>query len=178
MNPRSYPIRSRNWDQPSQFSTQTILLATLFFAALITFFQDSAGSRNYFGVFSPYVSTLLATIYFWKWLILRSGWCRSDRRRAYWILLACLLPFVYWRCLLIPTYHSLFTHLILSPIWVYAIPTISFFWLDQCGKTPNSETYFGRSLIEIFAVLPIWSVLFTLFCLAIGAADTFYSRGC
>ena len=74
------------------------MLATLSIAVLMILFQNEAGSRNHFGVFSPHFSALMATIYFWKFRIIRSGASRYARQVAFSVLLFAALPFVYWQC--------------------------------------------------------------------------------
>ncbi len=81
-----------------QFSTRTLLLAIVTVAALVTLFKEEAGPRNHFGVFSPHYSALMAAIYFWKFMIIRSGFNRYVRQTAYIVLLMATLPFLYWQC--------------------------------------------------------------------------------
>ena len=81
-----------------QFSIRTVMLATINLAVLMVLFREEAGSRNHFGVFSPHFSALMASIYFWKYMIIQSGASRFDRREAFGVLLFVAVPFVYWQC--------------------------------------------------------------------------------
>lgn len=81
-----------------QFSLKTMILAVGCVAVLIPLFKYEAGPRNHFGVFSPHFTALMATIYFWKYLIVQSRMSRFGRQTAFAILLVAALPFVYWQC--------------------------------------------------------------------------------
>ncbi len=96
----SYQLFGSRDSQPRQlqFSTKTLLMAVSSVAVLTVLYQHEAGPRNHFGVFSPHFSALMATIYFWKYRIAKSGVCRSDRGIAFILLLAAAMPFVYWQC--------------------------------------------------------------------------------
>ena len=147
-------------------------------AVLITLHSRQAGPKNYFGVFSPYFSSLLAAIYLWKFAILRSRWPRASRQVAFVILLALAMPFVYFKCIMLPTYASYWTHLVVTPLWVLTIPVVSFFFFDQKKKLVRFDEYWLRSLIELTVLVPIWSVILSIVTVYLGLAEIYYIRGC
>lgn len=98
MYSRNFSERNVQYRGQIQFSIKTLLLAVFCVAFLMILFQDDAGSRNHFGVFSPHFSALMATIYLWKYLIIQSRMLRSVRQMAFAILLVAAVPFVYWQC--------------------------------------------------------------------------------
>lgn len=70
-------------------------------------------------------------------------------------------------------------HLIIDPIWMFAVPTLSFVLFDQNKKFVRLDEYCFRSLLEVFVLVPIWSVVLTLICLGCGFFDTafFFEMG-
>ena len=163
-----------------QFSIKTMLLAISCVAVLMMLFQHEAGSRNNYGVFSPHFSALMAMICFWKYLIIRMRAPQNVRRAAFVLLLVSAMPFVYWQCWLVPQFIApRGVHLAVDPIWVFTIPTVSFIWFDQKKKFVVLDEYCFRSLLEMFVVVPIWSVVLTLICLAVGLFDSvaFFTAG-
>ena len=61
----------------------------------------------------------------------------------------------------------------------FAVPALSFVLFDQNKKFVRLDEYCFRSLLEVFVLVPIWSVVLTLICLGCGFFDTafFFEMG-
>jgi len=158
------------------------VVGLVFTAALMNeFFSiDAARTRMGFGVFAAYSTMMLSVIYAWKFVIFRQRCSRDTKEKRLYCLLAVMLPFLYWRCFLLP--YSLATHILVSPIWMFTIPVVSFFRFDLervKDKYASDNEYFKRSCIEIFVVFPIWSGFLVLVLWALNLVDNWYPNfGC
>ena len=164
--------------QPT-FTIQFLLAATFSIAVLMALFQSDSGARTSYGVFSPYAPSLLLAIYLWKYAILRMRVARNVKQLAFGLLVAVSLPFIYWKCFIVPRdVVSSSGHMFGSPIWILMVPLISFVFLDCRRIWVSRDSYFSRSLVEIFAIFPLWSCVWLLINLKIDWVENYWYIGC
>ena len=142
-------------------TVSSFAVGLVFTAAILNeFFSiDPIKLRSSYGIFSPYYSMMLATIYGWKFVIAKQAISRDTKELKFFCLLAVMLPFLYWRCVLFPN-MSTFSRIVANPIWIFAIPFISFFKFDLKRMYINDNEYWKRSCIEMFIISPAWSICF------------------
>ena len=176
---RPYQVdRYQSAYQPT-FSIQFLFAATFSIAVLLALFQTDSGAQTSYGVFSPYAPSLLLAIYLWKYAILKHRVPRYTKQLTFGLLIAISLPFVYWKCFIVPRdVVSSSGHLLGSPIWILLVPILSFVFLDCRRIWISRDSYFSRSLVEIFAIFPLWSCVWLLVNLQLDWVENYWYIGC
>lgn len=69
-----------------------------------------------------------------------------------------------------PPFGKLPAKLIRDPIWVYAVPAVSFFFNEYREKLRTRGMFVLNCLLELILVVPAWTVIWTWVQLSIGWA--------
>ena len=80
------------------FPVLVLMGAVASLGLLFVMFQCDANPRFNYGYFSPYCTSILAIIYAWKIIILRSCLPNFQKRNSFLLLMGLALPFVFWKC--------------------------------------------------------------------------------
>ena len=124
---------------------------------------------------------MLAMIYAWKIVITASCLPKLHKRSCFLLLIALALPFVYWKCAVTPTIEAYsLAHIFGSPIWILAIPIVSFFLFEFSSGPQPIEKHLTRWFIETVVLIPIWTgiVAFTLIATGLASDWTNMFFGC
>jgi hypothetical protein len=98
-------------------------------------------------------------IYFWRFRISQS---HSPRMRIamFTILVAVTLPFIYWNGALIADWARIpMSKWLGDPLWVYTVPTISFFALDLRNNPRERRAFVVTSCFELLLAIPAWTII-------------------
>jgi hypothetical protein len=145
---------------PVQFSVRTLLLITTNVAVLAAIGQLHKHAFGDTGTLIKAYAALL-TIYAWRFAGTRS---ENTSRTKWFVLLAtfaCCLPYIY-ACV-----GSMFNEpfglppskWIGTPVWIFAIPFLSFWFFDLNDKWCSPTAFLIRSLIEIVVLFLVWSYI-------------------
>jgi hypothetical protein len=164
--PRSFLPRVQ-----STLSLATCIVASV--GALWLLFEVDVFSKYRHGLFSPYLSSILLTIYLWQFIILRSNLSNLQKRISFGLLLSAALPFIYWRCFPVPTIEiNTFGHIIGNPIWVLPIPIASFFLFNEDAFQHLSEKRIALWICQIVVAFAVWTAVWSWILILTGLATS------
>lgn len=143
-----------------QWSLMTMLSVT----ATVAWLCGVAALAQYVDTPRPSGGTWLAaaaailTIYYWRYQITTSESARTVKAIKFAGTLLLLLPYVYIYAGLIADWARLPTSKWLGdPVWVYAIPTVSFVVFDLRQNSISPRTCLLRSVAELVVIVPAWT---------------------
>ena len=151
------------------FPVLVLMGAVASLGLLFVMFQCDANPRFNYGYFSPYCTSILAIIYAWKIIILRSCLPNFQKRNSFLLLMGLALPFVFWKCAVTPTVEAYsLAHILGSPIWILLIPIASFFLFEFTSGPQSIEKHLPRLFVETVILFPIWTAIVAVTLVATG----------
>lgn len=145
-----------------QFSVRTLLAVATTVAILLgvasMFHSHSKPYDQHVGMWvNPFAACV--AIYFWRFRISQLP-SRRMRVAMFAILVALTLPFIYWTGALIADWSRIpISKWLGDPIWVYAVPILSFLALDLRNRPRNRSRFLVASSFELFVAIPAWTVI-------------------
>lgn len=97
-------------------------------------------------------------VYYWRFQIASSEKTRVAKCTMFTVVLAVLLPYIYWSAGLIADWARLpLSKWVGDPVWVYAVPIVSFALFDLRRQAPSRRTYLIRNAAEMIVLIPAWT---------------------
>lgn len=113
---------------------------------------------SYFNGMAIKAFATIITIYVWRYVLCSAKLTPKQMSLAYFALLISILPYIYFAVFFInEPFGEPLSKWIGDPIWVFAIPTISFLIFDLKNIWCKPLGFFIRSIIEIIIIFTIWS---------------------
>ncbi len=154
---------------PIQYSVGSLLLITTNVACLTAIGQisdhDFAGCGKLFKAYG-----VLLTIYGWRFLLIQSNVSARKRWLGLLTIFTCCLPFILL-CIgpMFPESLGLPPSKWLGvPIWLFAIPFVSFLIFDFNDSCCTQKVYLVRSTLEILIVFHVWLYAWALIQWSMG----------
>lgn len=110
----------------------------------------------------------LVVIYSFRLIYSLTDVDRNKLAFIYFAVIFTLVPFVYCNLNLLRHPFRLAIHeWVGDPIWVFAIPAISFFMIEYRAKNISRKNFLLVVVLELFLLFPIWTFAWAFFEIAV-----------